>query len=68
MSWNHANDVKELYTCHNNFMALQVECPFNLREWEFKGKEVTETVQDTWDWCFKLKYIIGCINVYGIIV
>ena len=49
-------------------MALQVECPFNLLEWDFKGKEVTETVQDTWDWCFKLKYIIGYMNVYGNIV
>ena len=37
----HANDVKELYTCHSNFMALHVECPFNLHEWDFKGKEVT---------------------------
>ena len=64
----HANDVKELYTCHSNFMALHVECPFNLHEWDFKGKEVTETVPDTWDGCFKINYIIGCMKVYGNIV
>ena len=44
----HANDVKELYTCHSNFMALHVECPFNLREWDFKGIEVTETRYLRW--------------------
>jgi len=64
----HANDVKELYTCHSNFMALHVECPFNLHAWDFKGKEVTETVPDTSDGCFKIKYIIGCMKVYGNIV
>ena len=44
----HANDVKELYTYCNNFMAFHVECPFNLREWDFKGKEVTETRYLRW--------------------
>ena len=44
----HANDVKELYTYCNNFMAIHVECPFNLREWDFKGKEVTETRYLRW--------------------